>query len=86
MGFDGAYLEQERALGLQGGANPEDPMGLSNLLPEGTSARNHAMQAAYRKNFVTFSTNLVAMHQGASKSCGAQFGNKRCPPWPSLTC
>mmetsp|Transcript_105655 Transcript_105655/g.305459 ORF Transcript_105655/g.305459 Transcript_105655/m.305459 type:complete len:403 (+) Transcript_105655:81-1289(+) len=44
LGFDEAYLEQERALGLQGGVNPDDPMGLNNLLPEG-SREYHAPQA-----------------------------------------
>lgn len=62
----------------------------------GFSARNSAMQHAYRKDFVSFSTNLVAFHQGfGPKSCGNPSGanalqkltrGKRCPPWPSLTC
>jgi len=51
------------------------------------SVRNAAMQAAYRKDFVSFSTNLIALQKG--KSCGKTgilFGGRRCPEWPTLYC
>ena len=57
------------------------------LVKSGT-VRNAAMTSAYRKDFVSFSTNLIAMQSGAVKSCGGLTGLlRRCPQsWPELNC
>ena len=57
-------------------------------LLDGQSARAAAMAAAYRRDFISFSTNLIAMQRGNAgkgRSCGGLFGH-RCPKWPSLNC
>ena len=54
------------------------------------------MTAAYRKDFASFSTNLIAMRRGGAEPEGAKAGKwlggwpRRAggssPPWPSLSC
>lgn len=56
-------------------------------LIKGQSLRYAAMAQAYRKDFVSFSTNLIAMQRSnghAAKSCGGLFG-RRCPTWPDIS-
>ena len=54
---------------------------------QGQSFRYAAMAAAYRKDFVSFSTNLIAMQRSSastSRVCGGLFG-RRCPVWPDIS-
>jgi len=79
-----AYLPSFPSPMTQQATERQNPM--SMLTKGAASVRNLAMQSAYRRDFVSFSTNLVALHQGGKKSCGPQYNGRRCPPWPSLTC
>jgi hypothetical protein len=57
------------------------------LIMKGQSFRYAAMAAAYRRDFVSFSTNLIAMQRSsgpATKGCGGLFG-RRCPVWPDVS-
>ena len=64
-------------------ANRLHRMGLAYKME---SPRAAAAFTAYKRDFITFSTNLIGMRK-RGKACGEGGSKgKPCPPWPELTC